>query len=205
MTYTFLKIKGHSNFWPPANIPVLIIKGPFELPISQNDSSLFIFLSIQRKANHKFIFKFCTGHFLEDPNDTATWKQSTWWVHKKHAKIIAGYVLTLLFWRMLCPVFESTKNKWLSSGQPGYSFWLPVQLFGCPFCRIYHIGLRVYKDSFWLQIYGCLLDNCIIIFGCPATFLVVPGARTTKISNAGCVTSIMYILVMQNYSRICLT
>ena len=28
------------------------------------------------------------------------------------------------------------------------------------------------------------VGQLIIIFGCPATFLVVPGARTTKISNA---------------------
>ena len=26
---------------------------------------------------------------------------------------------------------------------------------------------------------------CVSIFGCPATFLVVPGTRTTKISNGG--------------------
>ncbi len=34
------------------------------------------------------------------------------------------------------------------------------------------------------KIYDCPSDNYTSIFGCPATFLVVPGARTTKISNA---------------------
>ncbi len=45
-----------------------------------------------------------------------------------------------------------------------------------------------------LQIYGCPSDNCISIFGCPATFLVVPGARTTKISNAGAKDHIVVLL-----------
>ncbi len=39
--------------------------------------------------------------------------------------------------------------------------------------------------SWGVKIYGCPSDNYISIFGCPATFLVVPGARTIKISNAG--------------------
>ena len=29
-------------------------------------------------------------------------------------------------------VFELRKNKWLFHGQPGYNFWLYVQVFGCP-------------------------------------------------------------------------
>ncbi len=37
-----------------------------------------------------------------------------------------------------------------------------------------------------MKIDDCLSDNHISMFGCPATFLVVPGARTTKISNAVC-------------------
>ncbi len=37
--------------------------------------------------------------------------------------------------------------------------------------------------SWGVKIYGCPSDNCISIFGCPATFLVVPGARTTEISS----------------------
>ena len=41
-----------------------------------------------------------------------------------------------------------------------------------------------YKGEFWLLIYGCPSDNCISIFACPVTFLLVPGTRTTKISNA---------------------
>ncbi len=36
-----------------------------------------------------------------------------------------------------------------------------------------------------LQIYSCPLGNCVSIFGCPATILVVAGTLTTKISNAG--------------------
>ncbi len=38
--------------------------------------------------------------------------------------------------------------------------------------------------SWGMKIYGCPSDNYISIFGCPATFLVVPGAQTTKILNA---------------------
>ncbi len=78
----------------------------------------------------------------------------------------------------LLSVFELRKNKWLSHGQPGYNFWLSAQVFGCPYLEY------MYKGDLWQQIYGCSSDNCISIFGCPATFLVVPGARTTKISNA---------------------
>ncbi len=43
-------------------------------------------------------------------------------------------------------------------------------------------GVELYSWS--MEIYGCPSDNRISIFGCPATFLVVPGARTTKFSNA---------------------
>ncbi len=35
--------------------------------------------------------------------------------------------------------------------------------------------------NFWLQIYGYSLDNWIIHFGCPPTYLVVPGKQTTVI------------------------
>ncbi len=41
-----------------------------------------------------------------------------------------------------------------------------------------------FTDGAW-KFYGCPSDNRISICGCPVTFLVVPGARTTKISNAG--------------------
>ncbi len=58
-------------------------------------------------------------------------------------------------------------------------FGCPSKFFGCPYLEY------MYKGDFWLQIYGCLSDNCISIFSCPTTFLVVPGARTTKISNVG--------------------
>ncbi len=75
-------------------------------------------------------------------------------------------------------MFELRKNKWLLPGQPGYNIWLSVQVFGCPYLKY------MYKGDFWLQIYGCPSDNCISKFGCPVTFLVVPGARTTEISNA---------------------
>ena len=77
---------------------------------------------------------------------------------------------------MNTPVFELRKNKW-SYGQPGYSFWLSVKY-------LEYIKTQC-KGEFWPQIYGCPLDNCISIFGCPATFLVLPGARTTKILNTG--------------------
>ena len=75
-------------------------------------------------------------------------------------------------------VFELRKNKWLSHGQPGYNIWLSVQVFGCP----YMVALEFH--SLGVKIYGCPSDNCISFFACPANCLVVPGARTTKISNA---------------------
>ncbi len=71
----------------------------------------------------------------------------------------------------------------MSNGQPGYCLRLSVQVFGCPYLE--HINMLLHKIDFWLQINGCPSDNCISIFGCPATFLVVLGARTTEISNAG--------------------
>ena len=37
--------------------------------------------------------------------------------------------------------------------------------------------------SWGMKIYGCPSDNRISIFGCPATFLVISGARTTKFLN----------------------
>ncbi len=79
-------------------------------------------------------------------------------------------------------MFELRKNKWLSHGQPGCNFWLSVQVFGCPYTlnKIYGVEFH----SWGMKIYGCPSDNHISIFGCPATFLVVPGARTTKFSNA---------------------
>ncbi len=56
------------------------------------------------------------------------------------------------------------------------NFWLSVH--GCAWVSQLELSLSV-------KIYGCPSDNCIRFFGCPATCLVVPGARTTEISNAG--------------------
>ncbi len=83
--------------------------------------------------------------------------------------------------------FKLRKNKWLSPGQPGYNFWLSVQVFDCPYLKQgkQQWLARVEFHSWGMEIYGCPSDNHISIFGCPVTFLVVPGARTTKISNAG--------------------
>ena len=92
------------------------------------------------------------------------------------------YTLNLHTINSSTAVFELRKNKWLSHGQPGYNFRLSVQVFGCPYLE--HIPFILYKSNFWWQINGCPSDNWISIFGCPATFLVVPGARTTEISNA---------------------
>ena len=55
------------------------------------------------------------------------------------------------------------------------SFWLSVYLEQGKWGRVSQLGH---------EIDGCPSDNHISIFGCPATCLVVPGARTTKISNA---------------------
>ncbi len=92
------------------------------------------------------------------------------------------------------PVFELRKNKWLSHGQPGYNFWLSVHVFGCAYLEY------MYKGDFWLQIYGCPLDNCIGLYGCPVTFLVVPGARTTKILNADSNVSVIFLYTNSNHA-----
>ena len=84
-------------------------------------------------------------------------------------------------------MFELRKNKWLSDGQPGYNFWLSVQVFGCP----YMVALEFH--TLGVKMYGCPSDNCIRFFSCPATCLVVPGTRTTEISNAG------YHIIRQQY------
>ncbi len=78
-------------------------------------------------------------------------------------------------------------RKWLSHGQPG-----PATISGCPskvlVVRTWNnvnntcVVAGVDFHSWGMKIYGCPSD--ISIFDCPATFLVVPGVRTTKISNA---------------------
>ncbi len=65
-------------------------------------------------------------------------------------------------------VFKLRKINWLSHGQPDYNIRLSVQVFGCPYLES---EKYVYKGDFCLQINGCPLDNCISIFGCPASFL----------------------------------
>ena len=42
------------------------------------------------------------------------------------------------------------------------------------------------NSDFWMQTFDCPPDNISIIFRCPELILVVPGERTTTISNAGC-------------------
>ncbi len=75
-------------------------------------------------------------------------------------------------------VFEIRKKKWLSHGQPDYNFGCPSKFL------VVHTWNTCTKVTSSLQIYGCPSDNFTSILGCPATLLVVPGARTTKISNA---------------------
>ncbi len=94
--------------------------------------------------------------------------------------------LYLLKWvekSWLWTVYELRKSKWLSHGHPGYNFWLSVPVFGCPYLEQGKWVVEFY--SWGMKSDGCPLDNHISIFGCPPTFLFVPGARTTKISNAG--------------------
>ena len=77
-------------------------------------------------------------------------------------------------------MFEIRKNKWLSNGQSGYNFLLSVQVFGCPYLEYYkHVQRWVLVTDLWMP-----SDNCISIFWLSSNFLVVPGAQTTKISNA---------------------
>ncbi len=45
--------------------------------------------------------------------------------------------------------------------------------FGCPY--MVNNMATVEFHCWGVKIYGCPLDNCVSIFGCPATFLVVPG------------------------------
>ncbi len=55
-----------------------------------------------------------------------------------------------------------------------------IEVFGC-INKVYGVEFQ----SGDMKIYGCPSDNHVSIFGCPATFFVVPGARarTTKILN----------------------
>ncbi len=81
----------------------------------------------------------------------------------------------------MTPVFELIKNKLYGCSDN------QVTISGCPFKFFFLLSvhdIHMYKGEFWLQIYGCPSDNCINIFGRPVTFLVVPGAWTTKILNA---------------------
>ena len=74
-------------------------------------------------------------------------------------------------WRLLAHKQCSNwrEDKWFSHGQPGYNFCLSVLFFF--FLSV--LKIYMYKGELWLQIYGCPSDNCINIFGFPATFLVV--------------------------------
>ena len=56
-----------------------------------------------------------------------------------------------------------------------HNFLLSVQVFGCSYLEY------TYKGEFWLK----FINSIDSILGCPATFLVVPGAQTTKILNTG--------------------
>ncbi len=72
---------------------------------------------------------------------------------------------------ILRPVFELRKNKWLSHGQPGYIFWLSVQVVGCPYTwskvngvEFHSWGMKYWRLSvgqphqyFWLSgdFFGC--------------------------------------------------
>ena len=63
----------------------------------------------------------------------------------------------------------------VTNEKPGYHFWLSIQVFGCPYME--------HDKQQWLWL-GFTVVQLHQYFGCPATFLVVPGARTNKISNA---------------------
>ncbi len=84
-------------------------------------------------------------------------------------------------------MFELRKNKWLSHRQPGYNFWMSVQVFGCLYLEQGKWGQvsQLGHENLWL--------SHISIFGCLATCLVVPGAWTTKTLNAGCSTALGFL------------
>ncbi len=50
-----------------------------------------------------------------------------------------------------------------------------VAISGCP-PQLLVVFIH-YKGEFWLQIYGCPPDNCIIIFGCQLLFLLLSWAN----------------------------
>ena len=81
---------------------------------------------------------------------------------------------------VIAPVFELSKNKWLSHGQPSCNFWLSVHVFGCPYLEQGKWGRisQLEHENWWLSV-----GQHISIFGCPVTYLAVSGARTNKISN----------------------
>ena len=80
-------------------------------------------------------------------------------------------------------MFELRENK--INGCPEDN---QVTISGCPskdlVVRTWSKINGVEFHTWGMKIDGCPSDNHISIFGCPTTFLVVPGARTTKISNA---------------------
>ncbi len=67
-------------------------------------------------------------------------------------------------------MFELRKNKWLSQGQPGYNFWLSVQIF-----LLYVLGIYT-EVSFGYRF-------MVVCWTTASVFLVVPGVQTTKILN----------------------
>ncbi len=69
-------------------------------------------------------------------------------------------------------VFELRKNKWLSHGQPGYNFWLSLQVFGCPYFKFTRT-----KVSFGNRLTVVHKTTAVSIFGCLTTFLVVGVCR----------------------------
>ncbi len=79
-------------------------------------------------------------------------------------------------------VFEIRKNTWLYHGQPYYNLWLSVQISGCPY-----LEYTLTKVSFGYRLIGFMVvrrTTASVFSVVRRLFLVVSGARTTKLSNA---------------------
>ncbi len=66
-------------------------------------------------------------------------------------------------------------------GQPGYNFWWSIQDFGYLYLE-YNYKYTSTKVMFGYKFMAVHRKTASVsVFGCPATFLVVPHAGTTKI------------------------
>ena len=94
-------------------------------------------------------------------------------------------------------MFNLRKSRKLSLVITRLQFLVVVQVFGCPYLEYIniHVQILVLATDLWLS-----TDNCISIFGCPVNFLVVSGARTTKVLNAAIQLWLLLLLPVHSFN-----